>query len=173
MSNSLDTDQAQPSVGPDLGPNCLQKLSADDTCPAYLFQEMTKKTTDYLMTHVINKDNDVSLAAIETLEPLLKQSHTCLLKHKQKLRTVGKTTSCPRVQEICHQLVPDIHNKGWVFLYFLTFSPPLQQISSACHLLIYFSSLYLCLRRHILFPRVFVCPSVCLFVCLSQIVSTL
>ena len=26
MSNSLDN-----SVGPDLGPNCLQKLSADDT----------------------------------------------------------------------------------------------------------------------------------------------
>ena len=29
--NSLDTDQAQHFVGPDLGPNCLQKLSADDT----------------------------------------------------------------------------------------------------------------------------------------------
>ena len=27
----LDPDQAQPSVGPDLGPNCLQKLSADGT----------------------------------------------------------------------------------------------------------------------------------------------
>ena len=69
------------------------------------------------MTHVINKDDDVSLAAIETLEPLLKQSPTCLLKHKQKLRTVGKTSSCPRVKEICHQLVPDIQSKGWVCLY--------------------------------------------------------
>ena len=28
MSNSLDPDQAQPFV--DLGPNCLQRLSADD-----------------------------------------------------------------------------------------------------------------------------------------------
>ena len=28
MSNSLDPDQAKLSVGPDLGPNCLQKLSA-------------------------------------------------------------------------------------------------------------------------------------------------
>ena len=27
----LDPDQARSSVGPDLGPNCLQKLSADDT----------------------------------------------------------------------------------------------------------------------------------------------
>ena len=30
MSNSLDPDQAQHCVGPDLGPNCLQRLSADD-----------------------------------------------------------------------------------------------------------------------------------------------
>ena len=31
VSNSLDPDQARHSVGPDLGPNCLQKLSAEDT----------------------------------------------------------------------------------------------------------------------------------------------
>ena len=31
MSNRLDPDQAQHFVGLDLGPNCLQKLSADDT----------------------------------------------------------------------------------------------------------------------------------------------
>ena len=31
MSNSLDPDQARRSVGPDLGPNCFQKLSADNT----------------------------------------------------------------------------------------------------------------------------------------------
>ena len=30
MSNGLDPDQDQHSVGPDLGPNCLQMLSADD-----------------------------------------------------------------------------------------------------------------------------------------------
>ena len=30
-SNSLDPDQARRFVGPDLGPNCLQRLSADDT----------------------------------------------------------------------------------------------------------------------------------------------
>ena len=29
VSNSLDSDQAQHFVGPDLGPNCLQRLSAD------------------------------------------------------------------------------------------------------------------------------------------------
>ena len=31
MSNSLDPDQARHSVGPDLGPNCLQKISTDNT----------------------------------------------------------------------------------------------------------------------------------------------
>ena len=31
VSNSLDPDQARPFVGPDLGPNCLQRLSADDS----------------------------------------------------------------------------------------------------------------------------------------------
>ena len=30
MSNSLDPDQARRFVGPDLGPNCLQKLSFKD-----------------------------------------------------------------------------------------------------------------------------------------------
>ena len=30
MSNSLDPDQAR-HVGPDLDPNCLQRLTADDT----------------------------------------------------------------------------------------------------------------------------------------------
>ena len=30
VSNSLDSDQARHFVGPDLGPNCLQRLSADN-----------------------------------------------------------------------------------------------------------------------------------------------
>ena len=31
VSNNLDPDQARHFVGRDLGPNCLQRLSADDT----------------------------------------------------------------------------------------------------------------------------------------------
>ena len=31
VSDSLDPDQARRLVGPDLGQNCLQELSADDT----------------------------------------------------------------------------------------------------------------------------------------------
>ena len=30
VSNSLDADQDRHSVGPDLGPNCLHRLSTDD-----------------------------------------------------------------------------------------------------------------------------------------------
>ena len=30
MSNSLDPDQAQQNIGPDLGPNYLQRLSEDN-----------------------------------------------------------------------------------------------------------------------------------------------
>ena len=31
VSKSLDPDQARQNVGPDLGPNCLQRLSGDNT----------------------------------------------------------------------------------------------------------------------------------------------
>ena len=31
VSNKLESDQARPLVGPDPGPNCLQKSSADGT----------------------------------------------------------------------------------------------------------------------------------------------
>ena len=31
VSNSLDSDTARRFIGPDLGPNCLQKLSAEES----------------------------------------------------------------------------------------------------------------------------------------------
>ena len=34
VSNNLDPDQDRQVVGPDLGPNCLQRLSADDKVAA-------------------------------------------------------------------------------------------------------------------------------------------
>ena len=42
MSNSLDPDQARRFVGPDLGPNCLQKLSADDTSRQRVKQSLSE-----------------------------------------------------------------------------------------------------------------------------------
>ena len=46
MSNSLAPDQARRFVGPDLGPNCLPRLSADDTGR----QRVKKKTNSRLTT---------------------------------------------------------------------------------------------------------------------------
>ena len=39
VSNSLDLDQALNSDGPDLGPNCLQRLSSDGKMPAKCLQQ--------------------------------------------------------------------------------------------------------------------------------------
>ena len=43
MSNSLDPDQARHFVGPDLGPNCLQRLSADNTSRPLAGKEFNTK----------------------------------------------------------------------------------------------------------------------------------
>ena len=45
MSNSLNPDQDRHCVGPDLGPNCLLRFSADDKSP------LTRKV---LMIHPVN-----------------------------------------------------------------------------------------------------------------------
>ena len=47
MSNSLDSDQARQIVGPDLGPNCLPRLSADDT-GSQRVKEADKSSPTYL-----------------------------------------------------------------------------------------------------------------------------
>ena len=50
MSNSLDLDQARRFVGPDQGPNCLPRLSADDTGRQRV--NTSKTTPDELITDV-------------------------------------------------------------------------------------------------------------------------
>ena len=46
VSNSLDPDQARHFVGPDLGPNCLQRLSADNI--KYYFLADTLAEDDFI-----------------------------------------------------------------------------------------------------------------------------
>ena len=64
MSNSLDPDQARRFVGPDLGPKCLQKLSADGTSRQRVNgkQKYTNFFSCYnwvvAITSAINKDLD-------------------------------------------------------------------------------------------------------------------
>ena len=45
MPNSLDPDQAQRFVGPDLGPTCLQRLSADKFVQNQLFLKNSFRNT--------------------------------------------------------------------------------------------------------------------------------
>ena len=47
MSNSLDPDLARQFVGPDLGPNCLPKLSADDTGRQRVKKELQKEQMEW------------------------------------------------------------------------------------------------------------------------------
>ena len=39
--NSLDPDQARQNVGPDLYPNCLQRLSSEDNCRQKIWENTT------------------------------------------------------------------------------------------------------------------------------------
>ena len=50
MSNSFDPDQARRIVGPDLGPNCLPRLSADDTG--------RQRVKGHSFLHADSKDSD-------------------------------------------------------------------------------------------------------------------
>ena len=43
MSSSLNPDHARRFVGPDLGPNCLQRLSADDTSKQRVYDDNSSK----------------------------------------------------------------------------------------------------------------------------------
>ena len=53
VSNSLDPDQARHFVGPDLGPNCLQRLSAYKFKVSLVGKELnTKQLVDYFLAKV-------------------------------------------------------------------------------------------------------------------------
>ena len=65
MSNNLDHDQARRFVGPDLGPNCLPKLSADDTG-----RQRVRMYAIYIC--VSSKLHEHTLMWTECVEPLQK-----------------------------------------------------------------------------------------------------
>ena len=57
MSNSLDPDQARQFVGPDLGPNCLPRLTADDNgrqrVKDYMNMEESKSCSNKVFQYII------------------------------------------------------------------------------------------------------------------------
>ena len=54
MSNSLDPDQARHFVGPDLGQNCLQGLTADDKMSGWIWVQTVCK--GYQQTTKVGKE---------------------------------------------------------------------------------------------------------------------
>ena len=71
MSNSLDPDQARHFVGPDLGPNCLQRLSTDDTSN---FKELMKLETGSKIPSAKNRMEDIYMIALRPFSILFEQS---------------------------------------------------------------------------------------------------
>ena len=69
MSNSLDPDQAQRFVGSDLGPNCLQKLSADDTrgnfCPYAISTKILSAVSNIYFTEHLNEYSTIKMMKID------------------------------------------------------------------------------------------------------------
>ena len=49
VSNSLDPDQARHIVGPELGPNCLKMLPADDTSQTELMDDYRVMNTLWII----------------------------------------------------------------------------------------------------------------------------
>ena len=52
MSNILDPDQARHFVGPNLGPNCLEMLSADNTSKQR-FNSIALRMVKSLIIHIM------------------------------------------------------------------------------------------------------------------------
>ena len=59
MSNGLDPDQSQLSVGPDLGPSCLQRLSADSK--SLLWQAKSYSMSEHIGTYLIGRQTGLSM----------------------------------------------------------------------------------------------------------------
>ena len=67
MSNKLNPDQARHFVGPDLGPNCLQRSSADDTSKQSGSKLFAK---GYQQTSLVGKELSLEM---------LPETHVCFL----------------------------------------------------------------------------------------------
>ena len=67
VSNSLDPDQDLPSVGPDLGPNCLQRLSADDKSHQFCGKNVSCQPTSSLLLDLFECNDAFEPLLVEDL----------------------------------------------------------------------------------------------------------
>ena len=79
VSNSLDPDQARHFVRPDLGPNCLQRLSADNKSPLAGKELNTKQRVTKTLAKVIIcfGSNFFHLAKVLATKKNLSQGKPC------------------------------------------------------------------------------------------------
>ena len=81
VSNSLDLDQAQHFVGPDLGPNCLQRLSAEDTSRQRVKEERHLSATSVYkkrLIHVNFLSRHITLVHVQFLR---NYNYNCAIFH--------------------------------------------------------------------------------------------
>ena len=80
MSNSLDPDEDQCPVGPDLGPFCLQRLSADDN-----IRQRVVSAYESILEHTYRRINIYMYLYVKQLIPFLIAE-----KGKVKIRSHSK-----------------------------------------------------------------------------------
>ena len=80
VSNSLDADHARDSAGPDLIPNCLQKLSADNTRGQRVwFVKISSVIRDEGIT--IKMISTVHLKVIDPIVPHIREIKVCVHRY--------------------------------------------------------------------------------------------
>ena len=67
MSKSLDPDQARRIVGPDQGPNCLPRLSADDTGRQRVKQAIRMLMQSMDMQDYNSLETEISIANLSAI----------------------------------------------------------------------------------------------------------
>ena len=83
MSNSLDPDQAWPFVGPDLGPNCLQRLSADNKSP--LVEKELKHQVGFLIFFFFFSEKiSLNISCKSSASQIIHMKYQDILHEKEK-----------------------------------------------------------------------------------------
>ena len=98
MSNSLDPDQARRFVGPDLCPNCLQRLSADDTS-----RQRDRKHFPSPCTYKSGRHIDLKLRCTSIIRFCSNPALLCTLLSMEKY--FNCTLLDPIVQAVCYFVV--------------------------------------------------------------------
>ena len=98
VSNNLNPDQAWHFVGPDLGQNCLQKLSVDNTTRRVNTTQTS--TANISTTSLIPLSKQTHVLAPPSFVPCLQTLHQIPVQHEQE------DQSSPILPQLCPLLLP-------------------------------------------------------------------